>query len=435
EAVGWYKKLLAFNDSLVNLSNAEKVTELTALYDLDSKEAAIRSLKSINEAKEKEIVSQNAALRAQRTTLLFSLVFSLILLVGGLVLFRFYQTKKQLNRELVELNKEIQEQAEEIQTQSEELLEANEGLVRLNEELKATQEEIVAQNEELIQSHEEISAQRDLVATQNEALEKAKLVIEAQRNEIAQRNEFLEEEVESRTKELVAYNNQLEQFAFVSSHNLRAPVARILGLTNLLNTVQISENERQYILDKLQVSAKELDQIIHDLNFILEIKKNTSVAIDAIDLKEEVERIKVSLGQEIENTNAEIAFHSEHAPTLVTVRPYLYSILMNLISNAIKYRHPKRTPVVTIRSENVGDFVFLSVNDNGIGMDLSKYEDKLFKLYQRFHTHVDGKGMGLYLVKTQVEALGGSIVAESRVNEGTTFRVYLKNQVNHEMVS
>jgi signal transduction histidine kinase len=102
------------------------------------------------------------------------------------------------------------------------------------------------------------------------------------------------------------------------------------------------------------------------------------------------------------------------------------SILMNLISNAIKYRHPDRAPRISIRTTRVDGEVCLSVRDNGLGMDLDSYGDKLFTLYGRFHSHVDGKGLGLYLVRTHVQAMGGRIEVESEPGKGTAFSVFLK---------
>jgi signal transduction histidine kinase len=100
--------------------------------------------------------------------------------------------------------------------------------------------------------------------------------------------------------------------------------------------------------------------------------------------------------------------------------------LYNLISNAIKYRDPDRSPVIDIKTEKLADEIRLTVSDNGLGIDTSVHRDKLFTLYSRFHTHLEGKGLGLYLVKTQITAMGGRIEIESEVNKGSTFRVYFR---------
>lgn len=296
---------------------------------------------------------------------------------------------------------------------------------RQNQVLTTAKEEVAAQNEELTQSQEEISSQRDLVELQNEALKEARRIIEEQNSELKQKNEGLEIEIEKRTKELVEYNHQLEQFAFVSSHNLRSPIARILGLGNLLEITHLPEDEI-VIKQNLIVSARELDRVVKDLNTILEIRKNNTSAVAEIDLSEEFNLIQLNLDKEISETNTNIKADFTNARIIRTVRPYLDSILMNLISNALKYRHPDRPPVITIRSEMRDNFLCLRVTDNGIGIDLNQYRQKLFTMYSRFHTHVEGKGLGLYLVKTQCEALGGKIEVTSQVGEGTTFTVFIK---------
>ncbi|WP_333820678.1 two-component regulator propeller domain-containing protein [Ohtaekwangia sp.] len=289
--------------------------------------------------------------------------------------------------------------------------------------------ELAHQNEELRQSQEEISAQRDLVTAQNEELEEARLTIEQQNYQIRSRNATLEAEVEERTRDLEEYNQQLEQFAYISAHNLRAPVARILGLGYVLEITRNNPDEREQILDKIVYTTRELDRVVKDLNTVLEVRKNTTAVIVPVNLKEELQMIRISLEKEIQESNAVILEDFSGVEVIYTIKPYMHSILINLISNAIKYRHPRRNPVIEIRSETVGEYIYMTVRDNGLGMDLSLYKDKLFTLYSRFHLHVEGKGMGLYLVRTQVNALGGKIEADSQLNEGTTFRLWIQNQI------
>jgi signal transduction histidine kinase len=116
------------------------------------------------------------------------------------------------------------------------------------------------------------------------------------------------------------------------------------------------------------------------------------------------------------------------APMVVTVRPYLDSILLNLISNSIKYRSSNRAPLIKISTHIQDEYTVLTISDNGLGINLDLYREKLFTLYSRFHYHVEGKGLGLYLIKTQVTALGGKIEVESEVDNGITFRIYFKTQ-------
>jgi signal transduction histidine kinase len=145
-----------------------------------------------------------------------------------------------------------------------------------------------------------------------------------------------------------------------------------------------------------------------------------------VNLQEELNLIKVNLEKEIRDTHTTFIENFSGGDTMFTVRPYIHSILMNLVSNAIKYRHPGRRPVIAIHSEVKNDLFCLSIQDNGLGMDLKVYKDKLFMLYSRFHSHVEGKGIGLFLVKTQVSSMGGKIDVVSRPDEGTCFNLSFK---------
>ncbi len=359
---------------------------------------SIDSLNRQVQEKEKVLNLQGYTIASQ-SKILYGLVVVIVLgLIAVFLLLRWYRAKTMLN-----------------------LL-----LTAKTNELELANASVLATNEELIQSQEEIAAQRDVVSHQNKELEQSKLIIEKQNLEIKERNLNLEVEVESRTKELIEYNQQLEQFAFISAHNLRAPVARILGLGHLL---ELGENKNDpEILEKLVLTTKELDRVVSDLNIILEIRKNNTTIISEINLDAEVELIKISLAKEIAETEATIITEFGSVKSIRTIRPYMDSILVNLVSNAIKYRHAKRSPKITIKAEVQDSCICFTVKDNGLGIDLNLYKEKIFKLYSRFHDHVEGKGFGLYLVKTQVAAMGGRLEVESEVNEGTTFYIYLKIQ-------
>lgn len=320
---------------------------------------------------------------------------------------------EELEEQVLQRTRQIQEQKEEIVTQ--------------NEELISQREEIAAQNEELIQGQEEIAAQRDQMAYQNVKLKEAQTIIEEQNQKILSRNANLEEEVRKRTRELTDYNLQLEQFAFIASHNLRAPVARILGLSHLLALQQVNLTEKELITQKMIFSCAELDTIVKDLGQILEIRENLNQTITEVNLQKELAITLNGLENDILQSKAVIDINFEMVDTVHTIRPYLQSILLNLLSNAIKYRHPDRPPHIQISSAIVDNKVEIDFRDNGLGIDLPQYGEKLFKLYSRFHFHVEGKGKGLFLVKTHVDAMGGTLVVQSKVNEGTVFKIFLKN--------
>jgi signal transduction histidine kinase len=152
---------------------------------------------------------------------------------------------------------------------------------------------------------------------------------------------------------------------------------------------------------------------------------NTQV-LTAIQFDGLLQKVLKSLEEEIKDTQANITFDFSSVNHITSLHPYLESIFYNLVSNAIKYRHPGRIPRIHIESRPVDSYVIITFADNGLGIDLEKHGENLFNLYKRFHFHTEGKGMGLYLVKTQLAALGGKIDVRSYINEGTVFSVYLK---------
>lgn len=276
----------------------------------------------------------------------------------------------------------------------------------------------------MINANEELLTQSNLLAEQNHQLYEAKNTIENQNREITTRNETLEVEVHKRTKELVEYNHQLEEFAFVTAHNLRGPVARMLGLGTILNmTTDVCEIRT--IAGKMVFTAEEVDSVIRDLNQILRIK-NTPSHLEAYDLEDGINKVISSLEKEIVDSGASIQTNFSKGQLIMTSKPYFDNIVYALLSNSIKFKHPDRNPFITITTINTGEHLCLIVTDNGLGIDLTKFKDRIFTLYGRFHLHIQGKGLGLYQAKAQILALGGKIEVESKLDVGTTFKVFFK---------
>lgn len=292
-------------------------------------------------------------------------------------------------------------------------------------------QEILTQNSEITSQNEELKMHQETLSLQNKQLHDAQQIIKDQSAKIQSLNDHLKIEVDNRTQELqktnqelIEHNNQLEQFAFIAAHNLRAPLTRVLGLANLIQMGE-TEEDKQTALDKLISSTHDMDQVVKDLNAILNIKRHTG-NFSEVDLNESLTRTKRILEKEIEDTGTRIINNFSEADRVYAIAPYVESILYNLISNAIKYRDPERSPHIAIKTTHENEFVCLAVMDNGLGIDLKKYRQNIFSLYKRFHLHVEGKGLGLYLVKTQIEALGGRVDVRSEPNEGTTFQIYFK---------
>lgn len=232
-----------------------------------------------------------------------------------------------------------------------------------------------------------------------------------------------EEDRNKLIQELTNQNLDLQQFAYITSHNLRAPIANIMGLVNLY-AVGNPPAFNQEIINMLGASARNLDTVVRDLNDLLMIRTRRNEEMQLIDLEKALVFTRQGLNAEMSASLARIDFDFSRAPEVMSVRSYVLSILYNLLSNAIKYRSPERPLQVVLRSYPLGKNICLQVQDNGMGIDLKKNQHKVFGMYQRFHKEIEGKGLGLHLVKTQMEALGGQIGVESQPGEGTTFKLY-----------
>ncbi len=236
---------------------------------------------------------------------------------------------------------------------------------------------------------------------------------------------LLEAERNKMTADLVKRNIDLEQYAYVVSHNLRAPVANILGLSNLLTVFEPGGPESNETIEALSASINNLDKVIIDLNQVLEVNNRASSKAETVSLPALVDSIKTGISPMIGQYHATIDYDFSEISELLTHRSYLRVIFQNLIVNSILYRRRGVDPVLTITSKIVGNMASIYFKDNGKGIDLEKNGAHVFGLYKRFDTSVEGKGMGLFMVKIQVESLGGTITLQSKLNEGTLFKITL----------
>lgn len=225
------------------------------------------------------------------------------------------------------------------------------------------------------------------------------------------------------TKELVISNTELEQFSYIISHNLRAPVANIISLGEELKDDSHSVEVKNLLNEALSISIKVLDTVTMDLNTILKVKREITEKKETVSICDLIHSIQADFQGQAHAEKFSIDVNSIKAGELLTIKSYLHSILYNLISNSIKYRQPGIMPKIVIASERDKKTFSLTFSDNGMGIDMVKRKEQVFGLYKRFHPHVDGKGMGLFMVKTQVETLGGKITIDSEVNKGTEFNI------------
>ncbi|MCC9167434.1 PAS domain-containing sensor histidine kinase [Pontibacter harenae] len=226
-------------------------------------------------------------------------------------------------------------------------------------------------------------------------------------------------------------NRNLQQFTYITSHNLRAPVANLIGLTSLVKKLDSGSEAFKTVVEHISRSTLQLDSTLRDLNTMLAYTPAPSQSIIAREpvlvegvLKEvlgTITPLHTTIGQDL-------TFSVTGEEKLYTNRTYLYGILLNLITNCVKFKSPARPLQVQVKLINTPAECRLEISDNGLGMDMEKASSHLFQLYKRFHQGIKGKGLGLFLVKTQVESLGGEICVESIVDVGTTFRLHFRDR-------
>lgn len=220
--------------------------------------------------------------------------------------------------------------------------------------------------------------------------------------------------------------NKLEQLTYVTSHNLRAPLANLLSLTEIMRHAK-EENMMEQVVDKMEISVRRLDNTLRDVIHIMSLQQREEKDWQQMSWEDIYNEATQRLENQIQQSGVVIRTAFKDAPTINFNRTYLINIIQNLVENAIKYRSPNRPATILLKTETIKKYTRLTVVDNGIGIDLKNYGTKLFGLYQRLHPEIAGKGIGLYLVKSQVESQGGYMEVESEPDVGTAFYVYLTN--------
>ena len=309
---------------------------------------------------------------------------------------------------------------------------------KLIRELNQINKELIEKSQEVEAQNQEMQTQSDKLNVNQRRLQDAYKIIEEQKNLLYKQNKNLSTELIEKNKdltdtnsELIKHNNELRQFSYTISHNLRGPVASLLGLINLVDKKSLPA-ETGKLFDHISSSTLQLDRIIRDLGKIIDIRHDIFQIRQKISLQKEIDEISQILKREMEMHHVTLKTDFSACSNIYSVKPMVHSILYNLISNAIKYRSSERLPIIEIASTEDIHHYILKVKDNGIGIDLSQYRDSIFKLYKRFHHHTEGKGLGLYLVKLQAETLGGRVLVESEINRETVFTIYLRKPSNVE---
>ncbi|SFQ67392.1 sensor histidine kinase [Hymenobacter arizonensis] len=247
--------------------------------------------------------------------------------------------------------------------------------------------------------------------------------------ELAAINEELHttnEELATSNTQLVSINSDLDNFVYTASHDLKAPISNIEGLLATLREelpAPAKGSEVALILDLIQNSVERFTHTISLLTDITKLQKEYNQFATPVVLSQVIDEVRLDLAPLLQEVGGHLHVNVAATPTITFAEKNLRSVVYNLVSNAFKYHNPEREANVTIRSRVEAAYLVLEVEDNGLGLDLSG-DHQLFGLFRRFHTHVEGSGVGLHMVKKLVENAGGKIEVKSKPGQGSTFSVY-----------
>ncbi|MEB2786988.1 chemotaxis protein CheB [Algoriphagus persicinus] len=219
-------------------------------------------------------------------------------------------------------------------------------------------------------------------------------------------------------------NADHNMFIYAVSHDLNGPMSNLTSIVSLLKDGDPSRHDTTELVEMLEESTVNLNTIIYELSDIAKIESEIDVQ-ESLPLEALLNEVELSLKDKLLNSGAKLTFDLKE-PLIHFSKKNLRRILFNLLSNAIKYKSLDRVPEVTIRTEKSNDFILLSIQDNGLGIN-EKKKLKIFGIFQRAHSHVEGNGIGLYLVKKTITNAGGDIEVESEVGKGSTFKIFFKD--------
>ncbi len=222
-------------------------------------------------------------------------------------------------------------------------------------------------------------------------------------------------------------NKQLINFAHIVSHNLRSHTANFSMLLEFLINEK-DEEEKEKIVNMLTEASDNLLETLDNLNEVVAISTNINLEKKPVVLNEKIAAVELNLAAFLQKNNARVINNIPDDITVKVIPAYIDSILMNFITNAVKYRDPERDPVISLSVNRNENYTILSIEDNGLGIDLKRYGDKLFGMYKTFHHNSDARGIGLYITKNQIEAMNGKVMVCSEVGKGTTFNIYFNEK-------
>ncbi|WP_186434999.1 PAS domain S-box protein [Gillisia sp. Hel_I_86] len=238
-----------------------------------------------------------------------------------------------------------------------------------------------------------------------------------------------EKEIKSLLAVTSDQNERLKNFAHIVSHNLRSHSGNFDMLLMLFLQDYPDANENE-IMSMLKMASDNLKETIAHLNEVVLINTNIDESLIPINIyKTTVQSIRNVAGIANE-AEVEIINNIDPEHNVLGLQAYLDSIVLNFLTNGIKYRSLERDSFVKLDSKIEEEYVVISIEDNGLGIDLKKHKAKIFGMYKTFHKNKDSRGIGLFITKNQIESIGGRIKLESEVDKGTLFKLYLKHEEN-----
>ena len=234
-----------------------------------------------------------------------------------------------------------------------------------------------------------------------------------------------EMKLQAKNDELERINRYMDEFVYAIAHDLRGPVANLKNIVSMFNDG--NEDRKEQLMELLDRSVSHLDKTLNGLIDMIEAQADAHTKKeDCCNFEDIWADINTELADLIEESGAQLDIDFKNAPEVKYIQSFLTSVLRNLLSNAIKYRSEGRKLKITINTEKVDGYILLTVEDNGIGINLEKHRHQLFKPFKRFENQREGKGIGLHIIKNMVERNGGKIEVESTEGKGSKFKVYLK---------
>lgn len=248
-----------------------------------------------------------------------------------------------------------------------------------------------------------------------------------------ERKERYTQQLEEHSVELEKRNETLDRLMYTTSHDLKTPVVNMVGLLRMLKIFRErpgGEAEITKIIEKLEISSERMLETIDDLLLVANLERDLEGQMERLSIRESVGEVIGNLEKLAKRKDASILVDDKEAPELLFSKPSLFTVLQNLVSNALHYSHPDRKPEVHVRSQLHSQGLQLQVQDNGRGIDLSDQGDKLFQMFSRLHNESAGRGVGLYTVQKIMDKVGGEVLVESEAGSGTTFTlIFPKNYI------